>query len=47
MNPAELIYKLTWVDSLRVPEIIGVYPKLTVIKLETWRKHYNLCVTTL
>lgn len=47
LNPAELICKLALVDSLQVQEIIGVHPKLTVIKLEAWRKHYNLRVTML
>lgn len=47
LNPAELICKLALVESLQVPEITGLCPKPTVIKVETWWKHYNLCVTTL
>lgn len=45
--PAELVCKLALVDSSQVPEITGLYPKLHVIKVETWRKHYKLCVTML
>lgn len=36
LNPAELICKLALVESLQVPEITGLCPKPTVIKVETW-----------
>lgn len=36
LNPAELICKLALVENLQVPEITGLCPKLTVIKVETW-----------
>lgn len=47
LNPAEMICKLALVESLQVPEITGLCPNPTVIKVETWWKHYNLCVATL